>query len=204
MCMVITLTILFFWSHFVQRFRSCSMVRVGLHCMCLDFWLNIKCKETGWFKKMNMPFYFRFSAFTASLFWHTHQAEWHPTHQLSAHVKFTQCADRQKNSRRLLCVCAFASACMCPHACVSPRECVCGWLSVCTTCQCVWEDVYCSFQNVKDGCDGCENTTHRVGERESIVETIRRYEFSEGVKHAPESVNFFFCLRSRLFLKKVL
>lgn len=38
------------------------------------------------------------SIHTASLFWHTHQAQRHPTHQLSSHVKFTQCADRQTNT----------------------------------------------------------------------------------------------------------
>lgn len=33
---------------------------------------------------------------------------------------------------------------------------------------------------------GFENITHRVAEGKSILETIKRYEFSGGIKRTPE------------------
>lgn len=112
------------WAHFVQRLKICS-VQVGLRSTCLNFWLNEKCKETGWLKNEHAILFQVQCIHTASLLWHTHQAEWHPTHQLSSHVKFTQCADRQKNS--LVCC---VHICFCIYVCVHMRQkvCVCSCL----------------------------------------------------------------------------
>lgn len=70
---------------------------------------------------------------TVSLFWHTHQAQRHPTHQLSSHAKFTQCADRQTNTR-LCCVCSRIHVCVSTCLCESRG---CGSVVVCTVCQSV-------------------------------------------------------------------
>ena len=93
---------------------------------CLHFWLNEKCKENGCLKNEHAILLQVQCFHTASLFWHTHQAQWHPTHQLSAHVKFTQCADRQRSSH--IC-CVSLPACvpqcmMCESKCVCLSECV--------------------------------------------------------------------------------
>lgn len=93
---------------------------LGLYSRCLDLWLNGKFKETGWLKNEHAILLQVQRIHTASVFWHTHQAQRHPTHQLSSHVKFTQSADRQANAD-VCCTCA--SACM-MHA--HPRECETG------------------------------------------------------------------------------
>ena len=119
---------------------------------------------------------------TASLFWHTHThththtqlAQPHPTHQLSSHAKFTQ-ADEQP--RPLSAHCAF-----CVYVCVQGVY-VCGCL-YCTPMSYAWQDMCCWIENVKDGCDGCENITHWAAQAKSIVETMSRYELSEGVKQS--------------------
>lgn len=120
------------WPQFVQRFRIYSAVQVALYSRCLNFWLNEKCKETGWLKNEHAILLQVQCIHTASLFWQTHQAQWHPTHQLSSHVKFTQCADRQTNSH--VC-CVRICLCVCLHMHVWVQG--CASVAVCTVCQCV-------------------------------------------------------------------
>lgn len=107
-----------------------SRVRVDAYSRSLNFWLNEKCKENGWLKNEHVILLQVQCIHTASLFWHTHQAQWHPTHQLSSHVKFTQCADRQRSSH----VC-----CVSLPVCASMHN---VWVQVCTVRQCVCLSVW--------------------------------------------------------------
>lgn len=97
---------------------------------CLNFWLNEMQRE--WMLKNEHAILIQVQCIhTASLFWQTHQAQWHPTHQLSSHVKFTQCADRQRSSH--IC-CESLPACvpqcmMCESKCVLYFS-VYAWVSV--------------------------------------------------------------------------
>lgn len=137
--------------------ESILRVKGVLYRRCLSFCLNGTFKETGWFKNEHAILLQVQCIHTASLFWHTHQAQPHPTHQLSSHVKFTQGADRQTHN---------------PVCCVHFSVCVC----VCV------RDV--GLVCVRAGKDGSVNITHRAARAKSILET--RSPVSVGGEPAPE------------------
>lgn len=116
--------------------------------------------------KGNMPFYFRFSAFTQPPCsgTHTQPAQWHPTHQLSSHVKFTPWADRLETAASV--VWAFASACRPRGVCLWPSV-ACASVFVCDGILLVWEG---QGWNVMLG----EHLTQSSREKKSMVETISR------------------------------
>lgn len=111
----------FFWISTIHTKAQdlWKKVWVGLH-----FCAWMKNANKGWMAKKRTCHFTSGSAHSHSLpvlGKHTRQ-EWHPTHQLSSHVKFTQCADRQRSSH-VCCV----SICLCMHV----------WVCGCLYCMCL-------------------------------------------------------------------